>query len=147
MTNTLPKIRSNNPYVNHSAVGDEKSYAILDISRPSVASAIWSGFRFLLRGREKSFVANRVQAEIFARERFRALLCAPFPGVSDREIADLWAAKLNVSERTVQNWLAMTSSASITDMTIVGATHGIWQTAAIFVGDDKRDEVMARIGR
>ena len=147
MTRSLPKIRSNASCVNHSAVGDEKSYAILDISRPSVASAIWSGFRFLLRGREKSFVANRVQAEIFARERFRALLRAPFPGVSDREVADLWAAKLNVSERTVQNWLAMTSSASITDMTIVGATHGIWQTAAIFVGDDKRDEVMARIGR
>jgi len=147
MTRSLPKIRSNASCVNHSAVADETSFSIVHTPRSGIARAIWSGFRFLLRGREKSFVANRVQAEIFARERFRALLRAPFPGVSDREVAEIWAGKLNVSDRTVQNWLAMTTSASITDMTIVGATHGIWQTAAIFVGDDKRDEVMARIGR
>lgn len=147
MTHQLTRYRSNNSCVNRSAADVETSFSIVRPSRSGIAKKIWSGFLFLLKGREKSFVANRVEAERFARERFRALLREPFPSLSDREVADLWAAKLNVSDRTVQNWLAMTSSASITDMTIVGATHGIWQTAAIFVGDDKRDEVMARIGR
>ena len=125
----------------------EKSYVKPRQQRPSMVHIVWTGFRFLCRGREKSFIANRNRAEEYARERFRALLREPFPNMSDREVAEQWATKLNVSERTVQNWLAMTHSASITDLTIVGAAHGIWQTAAIFVGESSRSEVMEKIGR
>ena len=135
------------PWSHYRPDDRETSFAIAQAQRPSMAKALWAGFKFLCGGREKSFVANRNEAERFARERFCALLREPFPGLSDREVAYQWAAKLNVSERTVQNWLAMTHSASITDMTIVGATHGIWQTAAIFVGEDTRAGVMKRIGR
>jgi hypothetical protein len=125
----------------------ETSFAVALKKPPSIARVIWAGFKFLLGSREKSFVANRVEAELFARERFALLLREPFNTESDKEIARSWAPHLGTSERTVENWLACTHSASITDMTIVGATHGIWQTAAIFVGEDTRAQVLNRIGR
>lgn len=121
----------------------EKSFA----PTASVRQIAWAGFKFLVARREKSFTANRVQAEIFARERFARLLRAPFPDQADKQIAAHWAPHLGVSERSVENWLACTHSASITEMTIVGATHGVFQTAAIFVGEDRRDEILQRIGR
>lgn len=127
----------------HNAQRRETSCA----THSSVRSVLWSGFRFLIGRREKSFTANRIEAEAFARERFQLMLRHPFPGATDKEIARTWAARLNVSERTVENWLAGTHTASITDLTIVGATHGIWGSAAIFVGELTRDEVMNRIGR
>lgn len=108
---------------------------------------LWGGFRFLVGRRERSFTANRVEAEEFARKRFARLLRDPFPGASNREVARHWSPRLQCSERQIMNWLACTHSASITDMTIVGATHGIWQTAQIFVGEDSRGEVMKRIGQ
>jgi hypothetical protein len=113
----------------------------------NLAKTLWTGFKFLFGGYEKSFTANRVEAEEFARERFAKLLRQPFPGRSDREIAQAWAPRLQRSDRQIMNWLACTHSASITDMTIVGATHGIWQTASIFVGEDSRADVMKRIAQ
>lgn len=133
--------------VEDTATAPETSFPIRKSAQPSLAKVVWAGFKFLLSGREKSFRANRVEAEEYARERFAALLREPFPGLSDKQIAKHWAPRLGTSERTVENWLRCETSASITDMTIVGATHGIWQTAAIFVRDDTRDGVMERIGR
>lgn len=125
----------------------ETSFAIAQATKPNALKVIWSGFKFLCGGREKSFVANRVQAEGFARERFARLLREPFHGLTDKQIARAWAKQIGTSERTIENWLACTHSASITDMVIVSTTHGIFQTMAIFVGEDTRAEVMDRIGR
>ncbi|MDF3413265.1 hypothetical protein HKX54_02260 [Sulfitobacter sp. M57] len=108
---------------------------------------VWSGFKFLFGRRERSFTANRVEAAEYAQERFNRLLRQPYPDASDRELASLWAPRISVSERTVQNWLSGATTPSLTDLVIVGSTHGIFQTAAIFVGEDTRAEVMTRIGQ
>lgn len=147
MTRRDPSYFPKRPYSHCKPDEEETSFAFEQLHRPSMAKIVWSGFKFLCRGREKSFVANRLESEIYAREGFRKLLTAPFPNRSDREIAEQWAKALGVSERTVQNWLALTHSASITDMAIVVATHGVWRSAEIFVGEDTRAGVMGRIGR
>lgn len=87
---------------------------------------LWSGFQFLTGKRRKTFTANRVKAQSVSRRQFAAMLRHPFPEATDREIARHWAPRLTVHERTVLNWLAETHSASIEDVFIVGATHGVW---------------------
>lgn len=116
-------------------------------SRGGAVALMWQGCKFLFGGREKSFIANRVEAEELARARFAKLLRDPFPGSQDFEIARYWAVRLGTTERTVRNWLACDTSASITDIFIVGAMHGVWSSAAILVGDDSRAEIMGRISQ
>ena len=124
--------------------GAESSFAM---KGPSVRQLAWAGFKFLLGHREKSFSVNPVKAQEFARERFADMLREPFPGLTDKQIAAHWAPRVNRSERTVENWLSLTTSASIDDMLVVGATHGVWESCRIFVGDDTRAEVMEKISR
>ncbi|MFW2541512.1 hypothetical protein ACN2XU_02640 [Primorskyibacter sp. 2E107] len=111
------------------------------------ARAIWSGFRYLVGAREKSFTVNRVEAEALARASFAAMLRHPFPGATDAEIARAWAPRLDRSERQVLNWLAGEHAASVTDIYIVGATLGVWASAEILVGQRTRDDILAQIGR
>lgn len=112
-----------------------------------VMSAVWAGFRFLVKGHEKSFIANRVEAEDLARDRFAAMLRDPFPNKSDHEIASIWADRLQRSPRQVRNWLDLTHSASVTDIFIVGATLGVWKSAEIIVGERSRDSILEQIGQ
>lgn len=125
----------------------EKSFHPVSRKGLSGARAIWQGFRFLVSGREKDFVVNRVEAEIAARETFAALLRAPFPESSDAEISRHWANVLQRSPRQVLNWLRLDSSASFTDAYVVASTHGVWETARIAVGELRREDVLARIGQ
>ncbi len=108
---------------------------------------LWSGFQFLTGKRRKTFTANRVKAQSVSRRQFAAMLRHPFPEATDREIARHWAPRLTVHERTVLNWLAETHSASIEDVFIVGATHGVWTTMAIMVGDRTREEFLTEMGQ
>jgi hypothetical protein len=108
---------------------------------------LWSGFQFLTGKRRKTFTANRVKAQSVSRRQFAAMLRHPFPGTTDREIARHWAPRLTVHERTVLNWLAETHSASIADVFIVGATHGVGTTMAIMVGDRTREEFLTEMGQ
>lgn len=107
----------------------------------------WAGFRFLLGRREKIFTANRVEAQDLARARFADMLRHPFPDASDREIARSWAPRLGVSDKTIQNWLACSHSASIEDIFIVGAAHGVWTTMQILVGESTREEYLEQMGQ
>ena len=113
----------------------------------SFGAVIWEGFRFLVGHRSREFVANRVEAQDLARDRFAAMLRHPFPGASDHEVARAWAPRLQRSERQVLNWLACTHSASIEDIYIVGAALGVWTSAQVLVGERTRDDVLAQIGQ
>lgn len=108
---------------------------------------LWAGFRFLCGSREKTFTANRVNAQIVARQRFAEMLRHPFPDESDAEIARAWAPRLQVSEKTVLNWLACNNSASVEDMFIVGAVHGVWTTMQIMVGERTRESFLEQMGQ
>jgi hypothetical protein len=111
------------------------------------AATLWRGFKFLFGSREISFTVNRREAQEYAREKFAKLLREPFPGASDAEIARQWAPRLQRSERIIKMWLACETSASIEDIFIVGATHGVWATAQIVVGEERREDVLNRIGQ
>ncbi|MEQ8258076.1 MAG: hypothetical protein RH980_18685 [Roseovarius confluentis] len=113
----------------------------------SFGAVIWDGFRFLVGHRSREFIANRVEAQDLARDRFAAMLRHPFQGASDHEVARAWAPRLQRSERQVLNWLACTHSASIEDIYIVGAALGVWTSAQVLVGERTRDDVLAQIGQ
>ena len=129
--------------LNHKAGRREKSCS----GAISAARTIWAGFKYLAGSSEKSFVANRVEAEALAREKFADMLRHPFPELTDAEIARQWAPRLERSERQILNWLASDNAASVTDIFIVGATLGVWKSAELIVGESTRDEILEQIGR
>lgn len=123
---------------------NEKSFT----ARAGVAGHVLAdAFRFLVRGRDRAFRANRVEAEAMAREAFAAMLRDPFPGESDAEIARRWSDVLGRSPRQVRNWLDGTHGASFADAVIVGGCLGIDRAEMLITGGRLRDDVLAQIGQ
>lgn len=117
------------------------------MSFSSVPRVISTGVKFLINGREKSFVVNRVEARDLARARFGEALREAFPGRSDSEVARLAAPVLDRSERQIQNWLSGTSSPVIEDVYTVCAILGVWKTMEILTVDQTRNDILGQIGR
>jgi hypothetical protein len=106
---------------------------------------MFSGVKFLLNGREKSFQVNRVRARELARERFAAALREAFPGKTDSEIARQAAPILDRSERQIRNWLSGESSPVIEDVYTVCAILGVWKTMEILTQDQTRNDILGQI--
>ncbi|GAA6190873.1 hypothetical protein [Phaeobacter sp. NW0010-22] len=117
------------------------------MSLASLPRVFVSGIKFLLNGREKSFVVNRVEARELARGRFAVALRAAFPGKTDSEVARLAAPVLDRSERQIQNWLAGVSSPVIEDVYTVCAILGVFQTMEILTQDQTRNDILGQIGQ
>jgi hypothetical protein len=117
------------------------------MSLSSLPRVITSGVQFLLNGREKSFVMNRVKAREVARGLFAEALREAFKGETDTETARTAARCLGKSERQVQNWLASESSAGIEDVYTVCALLGVFRTMEILTRDLTRNEILKRIGQ
>ncbi|WP_300067796.1 hypothetical protein [uncultured Ruegeria sp.] len=117
------------------------------MSLSSLPRVLSSGVKFLLNGREKSFVVNRVEARELARGRFAEALREAFPGASDNEVARLAAPVLGRSERQIQNWLSGMSSPVIEDVYTVCAILGVWKTMEILTSDRTRNDILGQIGQ
>ena len=113
----------------------------------SLPRVLWSGVKFLLNGREKSFQMNRVEAQELARRRFVEALHRAFPGESDTEIARMAAPVLGRSERQIHNWLSCESSPVIEDAFAVCAIIGVFETMEILTKDQTRNDILERIAQ
>lgn len=153
MTGRDPDMRVSCP--EHAMAGRETSRAPVSAkplpvrrrSETSFRAVIWEGFRFLAGRRSREFVANRIEAQDLARDRFAAMLRHPFPGECDTAVARAWAPRLQRSEKQMLNWLRCTHSAPIEDIYMVGATLGVWTSAQVLVGERTRDDILSQIAR
>ena len=60
-----------------------------------------------------------------SRKWFAALLRRAFPGASNREVAEMAAPVLNVSERQIVNWLKCENDAALSYVTAVMVLAGV----------------------
>jgi hypothetical protein len=132
---------------NHTPAKTETSLPVSAARKANTLGVLWSGFKFLVGGREKNFTINRVEAQELARHKLADLLRAPFPNMSDRAIAAEWAPRLQRSTRQVENWLKSESCASFSDAYAIAAIHGLFPSIAILVGEDTRSDTLKRIGQ
>ncbi|WP_181892980.1 hypothetical protein [Falsiruegeria mediterranea] len=115
------------------------------MSLSSLPRVLSSGVKFLLNGREKSFIVNRVEARDLARSRFGDALREAFPGATDNETARRAAKVLGRSDRQILNWLAGDSSPVIEDVYTICAILGVFRTMEILTRDQTRNDILGRI--
>ena len=109
------------------------------------AKFAWAGLKFLYAGKPKDFRVNRIKAAEIARPRFAEMLRAPYPGASDAFIAREWAKALKRSPETVQNWLDCKNAMTIDDAFAIATAHGVYETMAILVGEDTRQDLLSEM--
>lgn len=90
---------------------------------------------------ETSFEIDRLSLQDVARRRFADLLKDTWPG-SDRETARRAAQALNVSERTVLNWLACTHSAPFEIVFAIGCFTGVYRVMDVMTRGQGRLQVL-----
>ena len=94
---------------------------------------------------ENNCQINRVSLQEVARQRFADLLRVAFPATSDAGIARDAAAFLQVSEKTVLNWLHMTHSAPFDVVFAIGCRVGVFAVMDVMTRGESRHTVLGRI--